>query len=354
MNPGIRRLLQNPASFLAAAPSDGVCISSRIRLSRNLAGTPFPTSASAEEAVRVVEEVKNACARPSVIGCPECLFFDISSLDDMEKQVLTERRLASADLIASPLPAAVAVSGDESCAVMVNEEDHLRMQVLHPGFRLEECWKQIAALDDELGAELDFAWDDELGYLTACPTNLGTGMRASVMLHLPGLVMTGEIGATVHGISKLGLAVRGIYGEGSDNLGRLYQVSNQITLGESEESIIEQLSAVIRQIVEYERRARMKLLKEDRFSLLDHVGRAYGSLQNCYRLSVNEALESLSGIRLGVELGLFQHLGIGTVNELFVELAPGHLQVRSELALPEDERNILRARLFRTKLRERS
>ena len=354
MNPGIRRLLQNPASFLASAPSDGVCISSRVRLSRNLAGIPFPTAATKEEASMVVAEVKQACSRPPVVGCPECLFFDIPDLDDMEKQVLTERRLASRDLVQSPLPAAVAVSGDESSAVMINEEDHLRMQALQPGFRLEECWSRISALDDELGRELEFAWDDDLGYLTACPTNLGTGMRASVMLHLPGLVMTDEIGATVHGIGKLGLAVRGINGEGSDNLGRLYQVSNQITLGESEESIIEQLSAVIRQIADYERRARMKLLKEDRFSLLDHVGRAYGTLQNSYRLPADEALESLSGIRLGVELGLFQHLSMDTVNALFVELAPGHLQVRSELALPEEEQNILRAKLFRTKLRERS
>ena len=354
MNPGIERVLKNPASFLTSNHSDGVSISSRIRLSRNLKGYPFPTSATAESAAESLEEIRLACSHAESIGCPECLFFDMAELNDLEKLLLTERRQASLALLESKLPSAVAVSGDESCAVMINEEDQIRMQTLKPGFQLEECWSCVNKLDDELSGELEYAWSDDLGYLTACPTNVGTGMRASVMLHLPGLVITDQIDATVHGINKLGLAVRGIYGEGSGNLGRLYQVSNQSTLGESEGSIIEQLSGVIRQLIEYERQARKKLLVQDRFTLLDHVGRSFGILQNSYKLSVPEALESLSGIRLGVELGLFQHLKIDTVNELFMELNPGHLQLRSGLALPESELDVLRAKLFRSKLRERA
>ena len=354
MNQQLSSLLKNPASFLTdSAAGDGICISSRIRLSRNLEGRPFPTAAGAESSGEIVNEIKAACRNSGAVDCPECFFWEIASLDELERQFLLERRLASSELINSGIAAALAVSGDEHCSVMINEEDHLRMQALYPGFQLAECWEKVSHIDDELGAQLPFAWSDELGYLTACPTNVGTGMRASVMLHLPGLVISDQIAATVHGIGKLGMAVRGIFGEGSDNAGRLFQISNQITLGEREESIIEQLSAVINQLVEYERRARHVLLEKDRFALLDHVGRSFGLLQNSYKLPVAEAVEALSAVRLGVDLGLFQHLTINTVNELFLELNPGHLQMRSGLALPEDEQSVLRAKLFRTRLRER-
>ena len=349
MNQNIVRFLKNPASFLTASSSDGICISSRIRLSRNLAELPFPTCASKESAAQVAAAVSSGCCAVSAFQEQGC-FFDITQLDELERQFLLERRLASSELINSSISPALAVSGDERCSVMINEEDHLRIQALMPGFQLEECWKKVSALDDELAASLDFAWSDDLGYLTACPTNVGTGMRASVMLHLPGLVMTEQILPTIHGINKLGLAVRGIYGEGSDNTGRLYQVSNQVTLGESEANIIEQLSAVIGQIVEYERRARRALMEQDRFALLDHVGRAFGMLQCCYKLSADEAAEALSALRLGVDMGLFKKLKIATVNELFMELNPGHLQMRSGLALPEAELDVLRAKLFRSKL----
>ena len=354
MNQDIAQLLQNPASFLMAGSTDGIAISSRIRLSRNLASLPFPIAADEESALRVISEVSAACRSSKVMGRTKCLFLKMDELDELEKMFLLERRLASSELLKSAVPSALAVSRDEKVSIMVNEEDHLRIQALAPGFDLESCWKKLKTLDDELGREMEFAWSDELGYLTECPTNVGTGMRASVMLHLPGLVMSDQIESTIHGIRKLGLAVRGICGEGSKNSGRLFQVSNQITLGESEESIIEQLSAVIRQLTEYERKARRALLDRDRFTLLDHVGRAFGLLQNSYKLSADEAIEALSALRLGVDLGLFRHLKIAAVNELFLELGPGHLQMRSALALPESEQEVLRAKLFRTKLRERA
>ena len=351
MNKDIALLLKNPASFLAADSPDGICISSRIRLSRNIANFPFPSAADKETAAQIAESALAACRKAGTFRTGG-KFFAVDTLDELEKQFLLERRLASSELIKSSKSPALAVSKDECTSVMLNEEDHLRIQTLLPGFQLDKCLTRINRLDDELGKALDLAWNDELGYLTTCPTNVGTGMRASVMLHLPGLVMTDQIQPTIHGINKLGLAVRGIYGEGSDNTGRLYQVSNQITLGESEETILEQLSAVIRQIVEYERRARRMLMEQDRFALLDHVGRAFGVLQSCYKISADEAAEALSALRLGVDMGLFKHLKRATVNELFMELNPAHLQMRSGLALPETELDVLRARLFRTGLKE--
>ncbi|MBQ9753279.1 MAG: ATP--guanido phosphotransferase [Lentisphaeria bacterium] len=354
MNQEIKRLLQNPASFLVPGTGDGIAISSRIRLSRNLSCLPYPIAAGKESAARVIREAEEGCSRSKTMGRRKGLFLKMDDLDELEKLLLLERRLASNELLKSPVPSALAVSSDEKVSVMINEEDHLRLQVLTPGFELATCWKKVNTLDNELGSVMEFAWNDELGYLTECPTNVGTGMRASVMLHLPGLVMSGQIDPTIHGIRKLGLAVRGICGEGSKNTGNLYQVSNQITLGESEENIIEQLSAVIRQLIEYERRARRALLDRDRFALLDHVGRAFGLLQNSYKLSADEAIEALSALRTGVDLGLFQHLSSATVNELFLELGAGHLQMRAGLALPDPEQEVLRAKLFRSKLRERS
>ena len=352
MNKEIALLLKEQVPFLSASAPGGICISSRIRLSRNLADFPFPIAADETSAAAVAQAVTEACTAAPALGTP--FIFKMSALDELERELLLERHLASAELIRSTKESALAVSADELCSVMINEEDHLRIQTIMPGFQLDECWKKVSQLDDELGKTLNFAWDDNLGYLTACPTNMGTGMRSSVMLHLPGLVMTDRIQATIHGINKLGLAVRGVFGEGSENTGALYQVSNQITLGESEESIIEQLTAVIRQLVEYERRARRALMEKDRFSLLDHVGRAFGLLQNSYKLNASEAAEALSAVRLGVDLGLFQHLQLSAVNELFTELNPGHLQMRSGLVLPEAEQEVLRAKLFRTKLRERA
>ena len=353
MNRNIALLLKNQASFLSAASGDGICISTRIRLSRNLDQMPFPIAAGEEISERITECVTSACCRSTVLGGKKCLCFSMGELDELERQFLLERHLASNELIENRHNSALAVSRDEHSSVMINEEDHLRIQVLMPGFQLEKCWEKVSSLETELAEVLTFAWDDQLGYLTECPSNVGTGMRASVMLHLPGLVMTEQIQPTIHGINKLGLAVRGVYGEGSDNTGRLYQVSNQVTLGEREESIMEQLSAVIRQLVEYERRARRMLMEKDRFALLDHVGRAFGLLHNSYKLGPNEAAEALSALRLGCDMGLFQHLKKSTVNELFMELGAGHLQMRSGLVLPEAEQAVLRAQICRTKLREK-
>lgn len=235
---------------------------------------------------------------------------------------------------------------------MINEEDHLRLQVLAPGFQLNEIWQQINRLDDELSVQLPFAFDKTFGYLTSCPTNLGTGMRASVMLHLPGLVLTNQIQAVVQGVNKLGLAVRGFYGEGSQTLGNLYQISNQSTLGESEDQIIRRLSTVISQIIAHEKKARALLLANRQCYLMNHIGRAYGLLKHSYIITGDESLNCLSALRLGVDLNMFQSVNIHTVNELFLLVQAAHLQKYEGHELNQENRDVVRAALLRKFLQE--
>ena len=275
MRDSIEQLLSNKVSFLAdAGPEEDIAISSRIRLARNLAGFPFPVAASPEQLGEVCDAVRDAASESGAFGCPECFCFDPEKMSPLDRELLFERRLASRDFLERASGTRLLVSGDEANSVMVNEEDHLRIQAFQPGFRLNAVWETINRIDDELGSRLSYAFDDRLGFLTCCPTNVGTGMRASVMLHLPGLVLSGQIGPTIQGVNKLNLAVRGIAGEGTDNRGNLFQVSNQSTLGESEPQIIERLNHVISQLIAHEKSARQLLLQRDQFALLDHVGRA--------------------------------------------------------------------------------
>ena len=352
MNNSIDQLLRSPVSFLAdSGPEEDIALSSRIRLARNLAGRPFPAAASLESRQEVCELVSQAAAGSGVLGCPDCYSFDPAEMSPLDREILFERRLASRDFLERDGGTRLLVRADESSSIMVNEEDQLRIQTLRPGFQLDEVWRVINALDDELSAKLDCAFDDKLGYLTSCPTNVGTGMRASVMLHLPGLVLSGQIGPTIQGVAKLNLAVRGIFGEGTDNRGNLYQVSNQSTLGESETQIIERLNTVISQLIAQEKIARQQLILRDRFALLDHVGRSYGILRHAYRITTEEALNSLSGIRIGVDLGMFNTVDIKMVNELFLAINPAHLQKRAGKELSAPERDICRAALCRDKLK---
>ncbi|MBO5763570.1 MAG: hypothetical protein J6R85_06820 [Lentisphaeria bacterium] len=241
-------------------------------------------------------------------------------------------------------------SGDESAAILVNEEDHLRLQVLKPGFCLEEAWQQLDAIDTKLSGHLDYAFDQTLGYLTCCPTNVGTGMRASVMLHLPGLVFSKQITAVIQGVNKLGFAVRGIFGEGTANRGNLFQISNQSTLGESEAQIIDHLSAIIRQLISHEENTRKMILVRDRYGVMNQVGRAYGLLKHAYKLTLEEALDALSGIRLGADLGMFNSVSVGLVNELFAKCGTAHLEQMAGKSLTPAEVEIQRATFFREKL----
>jgi protein arginine kinase len=236
---------------------------------------------------------------------------------------------------------------------MINEEDHLRMQVMHSGLDMESAWDQINRMDDELAERVNYAFHERMGYLTACPTNVGTGMRVSVMLHLPALVITQQIEKVFRSLQKMGLAVRGLYGEGSQAMGDFYQISNQITLGRSELDLVKQVGEVIPVIIDYERQARAFLVKESRKDLHDRVSRAYGILCTAQTISSEETLHLLSSVRMGVYLGLIQDLEIPTINKLFIHTQPAHLQKLRGAELPSADRNVERAMYLQTHLRKR-
>ena len=331
-------------------PDDDIAISSRIRFARNLEGETFPIQADDHTLCEIRDEVLLVLRRIARRNRFRMREFPMDELSGLDRGFLMERHLISREFMNPRRGAALVTNREQGTFVMVNEEDHLRIQVLAPGFQLDALWDRINGFDDQLSESLSYAFDERLGYLTACPTNLGTAMRASVMLHLPGLVLTGQIGPCIQAAGKLGLTARGIFGEGSKNQGSLYQISNQSSLGESEEDIIRRLSDVIDRIIVNEKKARSMLLASRRNFLLNHVSRAYGLLKHAYMISSDEALEALSALRLGVDMGMFRELKINTVNELFLLVQSSHLQKYSERELDQDERDAVRASLLREHL----
>ncbi len=324
-----------------AASKSAVVLMTRIRLARNLAGQPFP--GWAKEAQK--KEIRDQCMQ-AVAALPQMkrgLAIPVETLDDLQKQILVERHLISRELCHAKSGAGIVISKDQSCVVMVNEEDHLRIQVLRSGFQFKKVWNTINALDTDLEEHVDFAFNPRLGYLSACPTNLGTGIRASAMMHLPGLVISSQMEKVVRAVNQLGMAVRGLFGEGSDASGSIFQISNQTTLGESEEGIIKHLHGVLNTIVEQELNARQKLLETDPNKLSDKVGRAFGILQNGYLLNSGEAMNLLSLIRLGIDLGVFPDTQRAVVDRLFIECQPGHVQHAAKGAFDPAQRDVLRA-----------
>ena len=278
------------------------------------------------------------------------LSFDVNSLSSLDRQFLVERQIISRELAASEGPRGVAISPQENVAIMVNEEDHLRIQFMLSGFRLPEVWDAINSLDDQLEEHLAFAFSPQLGYLTACPTNVGTGIRVGVMLHLPGLVQTKQIDKVFRALQKINLAVRGLYGEGSQAFGDFYQISNQQTLGKSEHELIKILTDVVPQVLQYERQARQTLVTERRQHLHDQVSRAYGVLKTAQTISSEETMLLLSSVRMGINLGLIDDLSIATVNELFIQTQPAFLQKLRGSELGVEERNVARASYLRSRL----
>ena len=350
-NNPIDKLILRRVSWLAdSGPDDDIAISTRIRLARNLKDTPFPISASEEDLRKSVLAIQLASEKSECLKKP--FFMEMQKLNDLDRAILFERRLVSLDFSIRPKLSALIVSRNEDLSVMINEEDHIRMQAIHSGLQLLEVWNRINEFDTSISKQIPFAFDQNLGFLTSCPTNVGTGMRASVMLHLPGLALANQVQPLIQGVNKLGLAVRGIFGEGTDNLGNLCQISNQSTLGESEVDIIKRLEMVISQIINHEKNARSKLLETDKNLLLDHIGRAYGSLKYAYVISSKEALNSLSMLRLGVDMGVIKTVDIHTVNELFILAQPAHLQKYAGKALNQKERDEMRANLIREKLKK--
>src|SRR4249919_3468670 len=330
-------------------PHHQIVISSRVRLARNLQQRAFPGWAKKAERTQILELIK-----PRVEELPEMqdsfseLLQDLSAL---EKQVLVERHLISREHAAKSVGSAVIMNRRQTLSVMVNEEDHLRMQAIRSGLQLKSAFKLVDKTDSTLETKLDFAYDQRLGYLTACPTNVGTGMRASAMLHLPGLVLSDMINQVIQAVNKIGLAVRGLYGEGTEAMGNLFQISNQTTLGEKEEDIINRLTKVIETIIDKEHDARQTLLQRKPSTLCDQIGRAYGVLTYAHSMPSKEALDLLSVIKLGMDLGAFpEHLRL-QIDELFIDTQPAHLQKNSQQKLNAEERDYLRAQIIRDRLK---
>lgn len=331
-----------------SGPESDIVISSRIRLARNLARFPFPTQAS--ESVRgEIEQLLRDKLHRLPVSSP-LRYVDVNTLDTLDRQFLVERQLISREHSEGHGARGVGISGEENVSLMINEEDHLRIQVLRSGFALDDCWNEIDAIDNAIEDQVTYAFSEQLGYLTACPTNVGTGIRVSVMLHLPALVITKEIQKVFQALQKISLAVRGLYGEGSQAMGDFYQISNQVTLGESERKIIGNLKDVVPKIIEWERRVRDELVQKNRQKLHDQISRAYGILKNAQTISSEETMDLLSSVRMGINLGLIDDLEIPTVNELFIHTQPAHLQKLRKERLESAERNVARARHLRQRL----
>lgn len=323
-------------------PEADIVISSRVRLARNVRGVPFPCLASEEQRERIFRLLDKILKEKSERFSGYSLI-NMSELSPVQRQVLVEKHLISLFMIREPEFSALCISPDEVMSIMVNEEDHFRLQCFLPGLQLEKAWETVSCYDDYLEEQVDYAFCEELGYLTASPTNVGTGLRASVMLHLPALVLTGQINRIHSAIGQVGLVVDGIFGEGTDMIGRLFQISNQVTLGQTEEEIWQNLYGVTNQIINQERAAREQLLNAGREKLADRVGRAYGILKYARLLGFQEAMQLISDVRLGVEMRMINNIPLKILNELLVLTRSGCLQNLKEKTLSYYERDLERS-----------
>ncbi|MDZ4199759.1 MAG: protein arginine kinase [Kiritimatiellia bacterium] len=344
-------LISRPHAWFGGGPACPIALSSRVRLARNLAGEPFPGRCGMEDRDRIWHRME-----PILRGIPSLVRVEtagFADLTELERQMLVERHLISRELAAHTRGSGVAIRQDESAVIMVNEEDVFRIQSFRPGLDLREAWRTADAVDTELQSVAPFAFDSRWGYLTACPSNVGTGMRASVMLHLAGLALIDEMGPVINGIQKLGLTVRGVWGEGTEASGNLFQVSNQMTLGERDEDIVSSLEQIALELVRHEKNARHRLLESRRTLLEDHVGRAYGILTHAHILSSKEALDLLSALRLAVDAGILKSVDRSRIDELLLLSQPAHLQWREGKVLSPEDRDVARAQLIRSRLFEK-
>ncbi|OPZ65217.1 MAG: putative ATP:guanido phosphotransferase [Firmicutes bacterium ADurb.Bin506] len=326
-------------------PDSDIVVSSRVRLARNLAGVPFPNRAKAGQLEAVLEKILHAVESTPSIGPVEVL--RLAKMSAVDRQIAVEEHLTSPQHISEPAGRALVLNRDNSMCIMINEEDHLRIQAILPGFQLDQALRLAWAADDAVEETIDYAFDAELGYLAACPTNVGTGMRASVMLHLPALAATNMIGQVLGAVSKVGVAVRGIYGEGTDAVGNLFQVSNQVTMGRAEEEIIAHLRAIVKQIMDSERAARRALMNDARMQLEDKIFRSYGLLTNARLMPSEEALRLISDVKLGGDLGLITNVPEDLLTRVSVNTMPAHIQRSAGRELSVWERDLARAAMIR-------
>ncbi|QUL97748.1 MAG: protein arginine kinase [Candidatus Fermentithermobacillus carboniphilus] len=349
-------ILNNPSSPWMDGSGNlaDVVISSRVRLARNLKDTPFPHLLEEKEADQVLDRVFSAVdlIGPRGFG-GEIIKVRLDNLSLLDRQVLVEKHLISPQHAESGFGKGLILRQDEAVSIMVNEEDHLRIQCLHSGLELDEAWILASGIDDLCDELLDFAYDERIGYLTSCPTNVGTGLRASVMVHLPALAMANEVSRVLAAVNKLGLVVRGIYGEGTEGQGNVFQISNQISLGQTEKEIIENLSLVAKQVVSEEKRVREGLFKNRRAELEDRVFRALGILSNARRMTSNEAIRLWSDLRLGVEFEMIPGLTMKDTNQILVLSRPNYVQRTAGKSLQPEERDTRRAELIRRHLANR-
>jgi len=327
-----------------------IVMSTRIRLARNLTGFRFPLSFSENEALQVDQAVSAVLLDADSELESTFSYIDIKELSALNRRVLVEKHLISPKLANSEVTGSVLLSENEAISVMINEEDHIRIQCIFPGLQLHEAWEQANHIDDMLEKELPYAFDEQFGYLTSCPTNSGTGLRASVMMHLPSLTMTNQMNRLVTTITRLGMVVRGIYGEGSEALGNVYQISNQTTLGKSEEDILTDLQSITEQIIQKEREARTALLHTRAKELEDRLYRSLGVLSYARILTTEEAGRCLSDVRLGIDLKLIKGVDVSILNECMIFMQPGFLQKYAGTSLQPEERDVFRAKLFRERL----
>ncbi len=336
----------------ASGPESQIVLSTRVRLARNLQGLPFSVRAKDPDLESVLDQVVSVGQEPDVLD--GATVFRLGELEPMERQLLHERHLVSKELAgledsAGPRHAAALLT-DGELGIMINEEDHLRLHSLQSGFSLPEAYDRLDRLDTSLGTRLSFAFHPEFGYLTSCPTNAGTGLRASVLVHLPGLVLTKEIAKVLQGLSQVGLTFRGLYGEGSEVVGNFFQLSNQTTLGKSEDELLDHLGKIVRQVIAYEVQAREILQQDAQPVIADKVWRAYGLLRYARSLSFEEMMNLLSGVRLGVGLNLIKNLSVYSLNKLLVFTQPAHLARPEGRDLSTADLAVLRATHVRHEL----
>ncbi|WP_042225438.1 protein arginine kinase [Oceanobacillus manasiensis] len=331
-------------------PDSDIVLSSRIRLARNFANISYPIIADKDKLEEIRDFFRDNYEHQSFEEYKDFAFVAIGDLSPVEKRVLVEKHLISPHLAENAETAAAIISENEQVSLMVNEEDHIRIQLYFPGFQLENALQKAFTFDDFLEEKVNYAFDETRGYLTSCPTNVGTGMRASVMMHLPALAMTKQINRMIPAINQLGLVVRGIYGEGSEAVGSIFQISNQITLGKTEEDIVEDLQSVVKQLIDHERKARTRIMEQSRTSLEDRIFRSYGVLEYSRIIESKEAAVCLSNVRLGIDLGFIENVSRNILNELMILTQPGFLQQYAKRTLSANERDVLRASLIRERL----
>ena len=336
--------------YIEKGPESDVVISTRIRLARNYKDFPFPQRADPEQLQTVILRTNEAIFTGNLEMEKNFSFIDISKLSNIDKMILIEKHIISKELVSNQRESGVVISNDEKISIMINEEDHLRIQCLASGMQLEKAHDLCSKIDNLLEEKIEFAFREDYGYLTCCPSNIGTGIRASVMLHLPALTMTGYIRSILDACGKLGVAVRGLYGENTEATGNMFQLSNQVTLGKNEKDIILGIKNITYQIIEQERALRNELLKQNKTRFEDKIFRSLGILKSARLINTEESLKKLSDIRLGVEMGLINDVGIESVNSIMLAIQPGNLQKNTNDNLKPDERDALRAEIIRNYL----